>query len=94
MTEELKPCPFCGGYATIRHTQPLYERRTGKRCGYFAMCEQCLTSSDNYNSVEACAEHWNRRVSNGDVIPSRMAELPNAIRTDEKGGSQCQRRKR
>lgn len=62
MTEELKPCPFCGGKAEIRHTQPVCDKKTNKQCGYFAMCLTCLTTSDNYNSDEACAEHWNRRV--------------------------------
>ena len=64
MTEELKPCPFCGGKATIRRTEALTDTNTSREHGYggyFAMCEKCMTSGNNYTTEEICAEHWNRR---------------------------------
>ena len=64
MSEELKPCPFCGGTATIRQVTPVTgtsaSRETGYG-GYFGMCENCLTTSNNYSTPEKVAEHWNRR---------------------------------
>ena len=61
MAEELLPCPFCGGMAGIRHFQPY--RRNNNNCyyGYFVICLDCLTSSDNYPSAEAAVKHWNTR---------------------------------
>ena len=69
MTEKLKPCPFCGGKATIRQITPvsgsLASRETGYG-GYFAMCCYCMTTSNNYSTAEICAEHWNMRTNDGE----------------------------
>ena len=66
MTEKLKPCPFCGGKATIRKvlsvSGSLASSATGYG-GYFVMCCNCMTTSNNYSTAEICAEHWNRRVN-------------------------------
>ncbi len=67
MTEKLKPCPFCGGRASIRAVTPVHSS-DAKKYGYgdyFVMCENCLTTSNNYNTEERAAEHWNRRYMNG-----------------------------
>ncbi|MBQ3758701.1 MAG: Lar family restriction alleviation protein [Synergistaceae bacterium] len=55
---ELKPCPFCGGKAEIRRQLT----STSSIGGFFVLCLTCLTSSDNYRSMEVAADHWNRRM--------------------------------
>ena len=74
MTEELKPCPFCGGEADIM-----------ARCGYknrwfvFAKCKICDAQSKVKNvpgdpdddgfwerdAVFSVADSWNRRAKDG-----------------------------
>ncbi|QQM29334.1 Lar family restriction alleviation protein [Martelella lutilitoris] len=47
-TIELRPCPFCGGYARVLRCAP--------GCS-FVQCTKCKASSDDSNCVEA----WNTR---------------------------------
>lgn len=51
MTEELLPCPFCNGEATIRLTQ---ER-------YYILCKKCLSRTVDWASKLNAIETWNRR---------------------------------
>lgn len=52
MSEELKPCPFCGGEAEMR----LYD------CEYFAQCIECFSSTAaDHQTEEDAASAWNRR---------------------------------
>ncbi len=64
---ELKSCPFCGGRASIRAVTPVHEANVKAYGygGYYVMCEDCLTTSNNYNTPERAAEMWNRRYMNG-----------------------------
>ena len=53
-TDELKPCPFCGGKAKI-------ERYTIKP---YAACTECGCSMpDRHQTVEQAIEAWNRRTT-------------------------------
>ena len=49
--EELKPCPFCGGEATIRG---------GRKC-YWVRCTNCGCETTVRDSQEEVIEIWNRR---------------------------------
>lgn len=52
MTEELKPCPFCGGEAEVRmFTATLI----------FVQCKNCLAGSTAFNSEDEAVKVWNRR---------------------------------
>lgn len=51
MSEELKPCPFCGGAAKLVHG--------GAGC-HFVLCGTCSGASDDGSEEHAVAA-WNRR---------------------------------
>lgn len=57
MTEELKPCPFCGGVAYIADSNEVL--------GFFVVkCLDCPARfSQHFESMKEAAEMWNRRVS-------------------------------
>ena len=65
--DELKPCPFCGGEATIvPHEFYSAATNTFKVESYGVMCKKCETSGYQFFG---CEEHavaaWNRRVNDG-----------------------------
>lgn len=80
MSDELKPCPFCGGEAWMGV-------RPGMPNGYYVKCanEDCGGSAEppytaNWSSVEA-TEHWNRRAADDmqkRLLPA-LTGLPDAI---------------
>lgn len=54
---ELKPCPFCGGEAT------LYTHSGQFNDGMFSVgCDDCHISTDTYLAPRRAIELWNRRV--------------------------------
>ena len=53
MSEELKPCPFCGGVA----------EELGS-CVHWISCADCRAESYTYDTLEEAIEAWNRRVNN------------------------------
>lgn len=55
----LKPCPFCGGQATVQEYPIAYCKTT-----YFVKCTNCYARSNSYLANPASAvEAWNRRVN-------------------------------
>ena len=52
--EELKPCPFCGGEAMIRHGIYLIV--------FWVECQSCGVESNAFNNEADAIEAWNRRV--------------------------------
>jgi len=58
--EALKPCPFCGGLATIEDWKYAYEDGTTIQC---SVCGACISESvvtcDNWH--QTVVEKWNRR---------------------------------
>lgn len=74
MSEELKPCPFCGGEAVIKAVNRNYGLTI------WCQCQKCGARTEGYlpntnnedatiDSIENCKnralEKWNRRVDNG-----------------------------
>lgn len=59
---ELKPCPFCGGRASVRHHGDMIE-------SYLVYCmnEDCKVEpqTHTYLRKEDAIEAWNRRCSDG-----------------------------
>ena len=64
MENELKPCPFCGGDAELRHecAGPGYS---------YIQCDQCGIKSVSFmkafdrSSDEEAISYWNRRCTDG-----------------------------
>lgn len=56
---ELKPCPFCGGDATLYHYR--HDRTAYQTHKYTVECPTCGASVPFYNTEEKALEIWNRR---------------------------------
>lgn len=69
MTEEpeLKPCPFCGGVASI------HDRMHG---GWIAFCNKCLTTSAINETKEQLIAAWNQRAE-PEYLPGWVIEKLN-----------------
>lgn len=50
MTEQLLPCPFCGGKADFSETN-----------AWWVTCNECNAETDADMSPEGAAEYWNKR---------------------------------
>ena len=68
MTDELKPCPFCGGEAKLKHGY----RRKGEKFGNkaYVQCKKCgcktllysQSAYERWQTVDEIAIHaWNQR---------------------------------
>lgn len=76
MSEELKPCPFCGGKAVIevielhRHIickMPVYKG------GAFIECTECGCAISGETETEA-TEKWNRRLNDPEKVVKQLEE--------------------
>ena len=56
MSEELKPCPFCGGEAKGQYGW------MGYNC-HQIVCSKCGTMTEGANTYEEAAEKWNQRTT-------------------------------
>ena len=68
MTENLKPCPFCGGDATLRkneYSDGYYVTCLSKTCSVLVVTCQRKTE-------EEAAEIWNRRANNDESESNLM----------------------
>lgn len=50
---ELKPCPFCGGEASVR--------ASGASGKYWIACKACLAKTGQCDTMQTAAKAWNRR---------------------------------
>ena len=60
MTEELKPCPFCGGEAYLHECKSYVIPQS-----FLVMCNQCGVETKEFigvNSKTRAIEAWNGRV--------------------------------
>lgn len=59
---ELKPCPFCGGKATLHEiADGQFYIDCAMQLGFCSV----MPSTWTYNTEEEAVEAWNRRVDNG-----------------------------
>lgn len=61
---ELKPCPFCGGEASINFDSEAIVDSQGRQWAYNVVCDKCCAISGLAYSIEMVIELWNRRVDN------------------------------
>ena len=57
---KLKPCPFCGGVASIDSEEGWFG------LGYFVMCLKCMNRTAHYMYSMNASDAWNTRVSEKD----------------------------
>ena len=85
MNDKLKPCPFCGGEATIREFACGSTGNGGFSASYEVGCKDCkikfLRESKfslinghpvfSKNGYEECINAWNRRANDGHCVDDR-----------------------
>lgn len=57
---ELKPCPFCGGYAFVQKVKDQYT----VHCYHKSNCYLVGSRAPRLNIQDVLIKEWNRRVSN------------------------------
>lgn len=70
---KLKPCPFCGGeasIATVKYSPCDITKLNNREKGYFVNCQICSARNEfgiSYATEEEAIKHWNTRVSHDDL---------------------------
>ena len=86
MSNELLPCPFCGGKAEILTAESMHG-------GYLfgIMCNDCCSRGDVYDTEAEAIDAWNTRVKppcGGNYCPLCNANK-RVCSSQSKGGEQC-----
>lgn len=76
----LKPCPFCGGRATL-------ERGDVESWDWGVLCRGC-TASVGSDDKEEAVERWNRRFPESAVVPPLAPDTGPVPGADVSGGRQ------
>ena len=62
--DSLRPCPFCGGYATMKSTKYGF----GHKSHYYVVCSECWSMGYLYSTEQNARNAWNKRVNNQDNV--------------------------
>ena len=62
MTEDLKPCPFCGSEDSAMFSQDVDPYNVYTDLRYFVKCKCCGCRSKKCRTEEKATAKWNRRV--------------------------------
>lgn len=76
MSEELKPCPFCGGKAVIEVIEPhkhIICKMPVYKGGAFIECTECECAISGETETEA-TEKWNRRMNDPEKVVKQLEE--------------------
>ncbi len=68
MSEELKPCPFCGHDASVFGVVGVMK----------VICSNCSASTGPRLSLQGATEDWNRRAIDVDALRKVVAEIKDA----------------
>ena len=71
---ELKPCPFCGGTATLTMSKP-YAYEDNFRITWSVECLKCKQTQDKYSSEYRM--YWNENVVRVSKIDGRQKVIDN-----------------
>lgn len=66
MTEELKRCPFCNGYAHefisgVWQSTPKPAGWHGRTIKHYIMCQDCHCKTDEEDDIQMAYDAWNKR---------------------------------
>ncbi len=59
MSEKLKPCPFCGGDASIYEVTSEEENFSG----YMVSCDDCGCGTTAFDVQDMAVQSWNKRIA-------------------------------
>jgi hypothetical protein len=76
VTEELKPCPLCGGKAELWRAHP----ENPKLNAWVACADRCLVLTQEFESDEAAIAHWNTRTPDRSEAAITRAGEPVAVK--------------
>lgn len=76
-SQELLPCPLCGGKADLWRAHPENPRRNA----WISCADRCLVLTQEFDSDEAAIAHWNRRAPSSPEVRQEAAvvELVEAL---------------
>ena len=73
MTENLLPCPFCGGESLLRDR---YINGVANTKHYIRECRHCKATFANwYRSIKKANEAWNRRAGKDTNVPTNADRI-------------------
>lgn len=71
MTEDLKPCPFCGGKAVLQHPGTRMGRPSACMVGCIKCRAECRASGLQTHSEPSAVAAWNRRHDDLEYVGDR-----------------------
>lgn len=90
MTEELKPCPFCGGVnSIIRGAWNDYKQMVCANCGAEGPVVNMVEGMTNSESVKAIDESWNSRTPEPNTEIIRWITYDGTQETLPNHGKKC-----
>lgn len=66
--DDLKPCPFCGGYCSVKLDSEGTTDSLGKKWAYTVSCDKCCASTGVCWNRKIAIELWNRRTNENSVL--------------------------
>lgn len=83
-SQELLPCPLCGGKADLWRAHPENPRRNA----WISCADRCLVLTQEFDSDEAAIAHWNRRAPSSPVaLDAIVAAMKQSFRDVVAGSS-------